>query len=227
VGPDSLERRHFAGVPDLCEAFERSPDAVFLTDRHNRVVFANRAAEALLGFSVGETVGLSCDTVLKGRDVFDNRYCTLNCPVMQMAARGEIVRGFRLRIEARDGGEVTLDLSVLQLVVAPPEHYYLVHVLRPVERGGRVPVSPETEPPPPRSTLEMVRESTDARARRLTTREVEVLGMLAAGRTTPEISARLCISALTARNHIQNILEKLEVHSKSEAIAFAFQKRLI
>jgi two-component system NarL family response regulator len=73
----------------------------------------------------------------------------------------------------------------------------------------------------------VVRESTDARARRLTTREVEVLGMMAAGRTTPEISARLCISALTVRNHIQNILEKLEVHSKSEAIAFAFQKRLI
>ena len=58
-------------------------------------------------------------------------------------------------------------------------------------------------------------------------REVEVLGMLAAGRTTPEIAERLHIAPLTVRNHIQNILEKLEVHSKSEAIAFAFQKRLL
>lgn len=227
MGPDSLERRLPAEVSDLCEAFERSPDAVFVTDRRNRIVFSNRAAEALLGFSAGESFGLSCEAVLKGRDVFDNRYCALSCPVMQMAARGEIVRDFRLRIEARDGGEVTLDLSVLQLVVAAPENYYLAHVLRPVERTGRTSVSPEAEPGPPRSTLEVVRESADVRARRLTAREVEVLGMLAAGRTTPEISARLGISVLTARNHIQNILEKLEVHSKSEAIAFAFQKRLI
>jgi NarL family two-component system response regulator LiaR len=71
------------------------------------------------------------------------------------------------------------------------------------------------------------RESADARARKLTIREVEVLGMLAAGRTTPEIAERLHISLLTARSHIQNILEKLEVHSKAEAVAFAFQKNLI
>lgn len=51
--------------------------------------------------------------------------------------------------------------------------------------------------------------------------------MLAAGHTTPEIASRLSISTLTARNHIQNILEKLEVHSKAEAVAFAFQKRLL
>jgi NarL family two-component system response regulator LiaR len=61
----------------------------------------------------------------------------------------------------------------------------------------------------------------------LTTREVEVIGMLAAGHTTPEIASRLHISILTARNHIQNVLEKLEVHSKAEAVAFAFQKRLL
>jgi len=211
----------------FCEALERSPDATFVTDRRNRVVFSNRAAEALLGFAAGESFGLSCDAVLKGRDVFDNRYCALNCPVMQIASRGECVRDFRLTVQTHDGGEVTVELSVLQLVVTPPEHYYLAHVLRPLERAGRAPVSPEAVPQPPRSTLEIFRESTDVRARRLTAREVEVLGMLAAGRTTPEISARLCISALTARNHIQNILEKLEVHSKSEAIAFAFQKRLI
>jgi DNA-binding NarL/FixJ family response regulator len=75
--------------------------------------------------------------------------------------------------------------------------------------------------------LVSVRESPDARARRLTTREVEVLGMLAAGRSAPEIGGRLNISILTARNHIQNILDKLEVHSKAEAVAFAFQQRIV
>jgi DNA-binding NarL/FixJ family response regulator len=75
--------------------------------------------------------------------------------------------------------------------------------------------------------LSVVRESPDARARKLTPREVEVLGMLAAGRATPEIADRLHISHLTARNHIQNILDKLELHSKAEAVAFAFQKGIL
>ena len=51
--------------------------------------------------------------------------------------------------------------------------------------------------------------------------------MLAGGRPTPEIAERLHISTLTVRNHIQNILEKLEVHSKAEAVAFAFQQRIL
>ncbi len=198
-----------------------------MTDRRNRIVFSNRAAGVLLGRSPEGNLAATCDLFLKGRDVFDNRYCTQNCSVMQMAARGEPVRGFRMQVEASDGSLLTVEVSILQLAVAPPDHYLLVHLLRPLERVAREPQPVGADVQPPRSPLEAVRESTDARARRLTAREVEVLGMLAAGRTTPEIASRLAISALTARNHIQNILEKLEVHSKSEAIAFAFQKRLI
>ncbi len=211
----------------FCEALERSPDAAFVTDRHNRVLYSNRAAGALLGCAPEEVVGTSCEALLKGHDVFDNRYCTDNCPVMQMAARGEPVRDFRMHVETLDGSELVVELSVLHLVVPPPENYLLVHVLRPCGKTAPISLPTEAETRPPRSSLEAVRESPDVRARRLTAREVEVLGMVAAGRTTPEIAARLHISTLTARNHVQNILEKLEVHSKSEAIAFAFQKRLI
>jgi DNA-binding NarL/FixJ family response regulator len=116
-----------------------------------------------------------------------------------------------------------MDVSVLHLAVRPPDHFVLAHILSPVEPAAR---RAEAETPP-RPMLVSVRESPDARARRLTAREVEVLGMLAAGRSAPEIGGRLNISTLTARNHIQNILEKLEVHSKAEAVAFAFQQRIV
>ncbi len=214
-------------VPDLCEALEGSPDAAFITDRHNRVLYANPAARTLLGHDGVRPFSASCDAFLGGHDLFDNRYCAENCPVMQMAARGEAVKGFRMRLRGREEGELVVDLSILHLAVPPPEHYLLVHVLRPVTRVAPLPLPAGPETRPPRSSLEAVRESPDVRARRLTAREVEVLGMLAAGRATAEIASRLNISALTARNHVQNILEKLEVHSKSEAVAFAFQKRLI
>jgi DNA-binding NarL/FixJ family response regulator len=108
--------------------------------------------------------------------------------------------------------------------VQPPEGFYLAHILRPAGRPDSIAAH---EDAPPCSMLETTRMSADARARKLTAREVEVLGMLAACRPTAEIGERLHISTVTARNHIQNILDKLEVHSKAEAVAFAFQKRLL
>jgi DNA-binding CsgD family transcriptional regulator len=220
-----------ARVPEealpLLTALTNSPDPVFVTDRHNHIVFWNRGAERVLGYSAEEVVGMPCAGALQGCDVYGNRYCSESCPVTQMAVRNETVRHFDLRFVAKDRRSVLVDVSILNLAVRAPDHFLLVHVLRPSDKP-EAPERPADETDsPPRSPLAMVRESPDARARRLTSREVEVIGMLAAGHTTPEIASRLHISILTARNHIQNVLEKLEVHSKAEAVAFAFQKRLL
>jgi DNA-binding CsgD family transcriptional regulator len=220
-----------ARVPEealpLLAALANSPDPVFVTDRHNHIVFWNRSAERVLGYSAEEVVGSSCAGALQGCDVYGNRYCSESCPVTQMAVRNETVRHFDLRLRSKDQRTVTVDVSILNLAVRAPDHFLLVHIMNPSEKVGAS-QRPAQEPlSPPRSPLAIVRESPDARARKLTSREVEVIGMLAAGHTTPEIASRLHISTLTARNHIQNILEKLELHSKAEAVAFAFQKRLL
>jgi PAS domain S-box-containing protein len=209
----------------LFAALEKSPNAVFVTDRHNRIVFWNRSAEGLLGYTSDEMVGSSCGVTLQGCDDHGNRYCGETCPITQIAARQEAIRRFGLRLTARDGHELFVDVNVLNLTIEAPESFLLVHILTPAAPAPSR--TSEESAPPPRPPMEAVRESPDARVRRLTAREVEVLGMLAAGHSTPDIAARLYISNLTARNHIQNILDKLEVHSKAEAIAFAFQKRLL
>lgn len=56
---------------------------------------------------------------------------------------------------------------------------------------------------------------------RLTRRELEILQLLAQGLSNDVISRQLYISPTTTRNHIQNILGKLGVHSKLEAVAHA------
>ena len=212
-------------VIGLFESLVHSPDPVFATDHRLTVIFWNLSCERLFGFAEEEIVGASCGVALGGCDAFGNRYCSEHCPVTQMAARGETIRHFGLRLRAKDGRMIPMDVSVLHLAVRPPDHFVLAHILKPSEPRMHAPEAPHEAPPRP--MLVAVRESPDARARKLTTREVEVLGMLAAGRSTPEISGRLHISSLTARNHIQNILEKLEVHSKAEAVAFAFQQRIV
>jgi DNA-binding CsgD family transcriptional regulator len=211
----------------LLAALVDSPDPVFVTDRHNRIVFWNRSVTRILGYTEEDVLGVSCAAVLHGTDVFGNRYCSDSCPVTQMAVRNETVRHFDLRLQTKDHRTILMDMSILNLAVKPPDHFLLVHVLRVSEKRDAAEHAPAEDSSPPSPPLVALHASPDARARKLTAREVEVIGMLAAGHTTPDIASRLHISTLTARNHIQNILEKLEVHSKTEAVAFAFQKRLI
>ncbi len=217
---------HDEEIATLFQSLEHSPDAVFVTDRTNHIIFWNDSARTLLGFTAVEAIGGHCANLLGGSDPFGNRYCTDDCPIMHIANRGEIVRNFSLNLRTKEKQHVVTQVSVLQLRAGAPDDYFLVHLLRAnaettEARRSNEPASPS------RPRLVIARESNDVRARKLTGREVEVLGMLAAGRSTPEIAERLHISQLTARSHIQNILEKLEVHSKVEAVAFAFQKNLI
>jgi DNA-binding CsgD family transcriptional regulator len=62
--------------------------------------------------------------------------------------------------------------------------------------------------------------------RGLTAREVEVLRLVAAGRTNREVAAALAISEHTVARHLQNIFAKLDVPSRSAATAFAFEHGL-
>jgi DNA-binding NarL/FixJ family response regulator len=57
----------------------------------------------------------------------------------------------------------------------------------------------------------------------LTRREREVLALLADGQTTQEVADALSISVMTVQSHVKNVLAKLGVHSKVEAIRFAWR----
>jgi DNA-binding CsgD family transcriptional regulator len=61
----------------------------------------------------------------------------------------------------------------------------------------------------------------------LTGREVQVLSLVAAGRSNREIAAELVISEYTVRRHLQNVFAKLGVTSRAAAIAHAYRDRLI
>jgi DNA-binding CsgD family transcriptional regulator len=58
----------------------------------------------------------------------------------------------------------------------------------------------------------------------LTRRETEILRWIADGKTTREIAAILVVSPHTIRKHIEHILEKLDVRTRSAAVARAFPR---
>jgi NarL family two-component system response regulator LiaR len=61
----------------------------------------------------------------------------------------------------------------------------------------------------------------------LTPREREVIALMVEGLTNPEIAERLVVSRSTAKAHVSNILSKLGVSNRAEAIALALQHKLI
>ncbi|GCE02027.1 DNA-binding response regulator [Embleya hyalina] len=64
-------------------------------------------------------------------------------------------------------------------------------------------------------------------APRLTDREIEVLRLVATGRNNRDIAKQLFISENTVKNHVRNILEKLQLHSRMEAVVYAMREKIL
>ncbi|ARQ70397.1 response regulator [Streptomyces marincola] len=64
-------------------------------------------------------------------------------------------------------------------------------------------------------------------APRLTDRELEVLKLVAMGKNNRDIAKDLFISENTVKNHVRNILEKLQLHSRMEAVVYAMREKIL
>ena len=61
----------------------------------------------------------------------------------------------------------------------------------------------------------------------LTARERDILGLLAKGYENQRIADELFISLKTVKTHVSNILSKLEVSDRTQAVVYAFQHHLV
>ena len=193
-------------------------------DRRHRIVYWNDSMTALLGWTAADVLGKRCFDAFAGRDVFGNRCCFRDCGVALGARRGEVPEPFLMEIRNRDGAPVRL---VTRTIVFPPGEAYttLIHLFEAGDRLGlsaatarvRAAVSerPETHPGPPEPSVALSR------------RELEILVFLASGYRSVNIAARLSLSHATVRNHIQNLLRRLEVHSQVEAVSVAYRRGLL
>lgn len=73
----------------------------------------------------------------------------------------------------------------------------------------------------------LISKTTSEESLGLTVREIEVLRLIAAGKTNRAIAGELFLSQKTVARHISNIFTKLDINSRSAATAFAFQHKLV
>ncbi len=183
----------------------RKPEAnrcgVLITDTRGRLEQQDRCArEWLASDRAAEDAPCWESTGLRAPD--GRPFCSTRCAVRQQAARGVDELTHRVRLpEASGGGLVDLHSRVVPGADGPR----IVHVLLPCAEGDNA--TRDTPVPEP-----------DPRVARLTPREREILSLLAAGASTADVAASLQVSGVTVRNHVQHILQKLEVHSRLEAI---------
>jgi PAS domain S-box-containing protein len=193
-------------VEVLRPMLERAGDGAFVIGADGRIVLWNRAAERILGYPAREVLGRPCCDVFVGMD---------------LVRLGEPVQSFDMRTRAKGGRAVWVNISILS-VPARPDGACTIHLFRDVTPTKELLtlVHERLAGPPPGGAPGRPGAS---RSRR----ELEVLRLMADGLSTSAAAERLHVSRATIRNHVQNILTKLDVHSRLEAVAFATKHRLV
>jgi PAS domain S-box-containing protein len=206
----------------LDQTLERAGDGVFVIGTDGKVVLWNRAAERIMGYTAREVIGRACCDVFAGRDDKDNRLCFQGCHVQSLVNMGDPVQNFDMRTRNKAGQIIWVNVSVLVVPNGRPTTGMVVHMIRDVTASKEL--------------LTMVHERLAAASGHtngtpveasLTRRELEVLRLVAEGVRTKEAASRLHVSPATIRNHVQNILSRLGVHSRLEAVAYAHRHRLL
>ncbi|MEZ5175548.1 MAG: LuxR C-terminal-related transcriptional regulator [Acidimicrobiia bacterium] len=214
---DSTVSEDLAGMLDV---LGRTGDAMVAMDGSLEIIAWNDAASSLLGYTAEEALGRPCAEILCWRDRCGDAVCGPNCPAAELGDPDEIM-GPR-EVLGRSSKDRTLWLSASTII--PPiemrDECRMVHLIREIS------LPPELE----RLIVDRLdgwtlgTEKTDERLDVLTPREREVLELLTEGLDGPTIAERLFLSQATVRNHIQHILNKLGVHSRAEAVAYALRR---
>lgn len=210
-------------------------DGAFIVDPGRRIVRWNRGAEAILGHLEADVLNRECYRVISGKTEPDRPWCGETCKIHGCLAKGDLPKNFDLQTLNKDGAPVWLNVSVIS--PSDSDDPYIAHIIRDITKEKMTELAldqffsdlgshrrlPEGKPaerlPGERSSI----PSSGA----LSSREKEVLTLLAEGLSTKSLAEKLSISHFTARNHIQNILVKLDLHSKAQAVSYAFKRGIL
>lgn len=224
-------------MKQLFQALSRTSDGAFIIDEQHQIVYWNQAAQSLLGYTADETINHSCYEILGGRDALGRLLCRHYCHLKIGALQGDTMPNMDMYALTKDGEGRWINMTTFAIPTGEGElGHMFVHLFRDAMKkkshehfvGEVVKATKELQNGNGQfSSITNPEIPPDPGYDALTPREREVLLLLARGMGTGEMAEILSISQATIRNHIQSIIGKLRVHSRLEAVAYAYQQGLI
>lgn len=211
----------------LAELLYQSVDGSFAIDSRQRIIYWDKGCEELLGFSEHWALGRPCCDVLNGcHPVSGRALCQNNCQVAQLPEQNA-PKSFLLKVRDNNGEFINLTVNIVLVPSACTQGWHALHLLHRYQAGDVLGLLDQRTEDSRKHKHSSTPLPSPEHASRLTPRETEVLGLMAEGISSRLISQRLHISHATVRNHIQHIQKKLHVHSKTEAVAYAYRHHFI
>ena len=216
---------------ELKRLIDSTSDPSFAVDSEGAIAAWNAGAEKLFGRAPSEALGQQCGEILKGDDEC-GPVCSQNCTVRQAVENRHAVENFDLQVETVNGRQ-WCNVSVLTAEDNGSTRPVAIHVIRHIDLRKRLEnlvrdfVVSSTSVSPENAAAIISTTRAPAQDTDLSSRELEVLRLLARGESSKSAGEQLHISRTTVNNHVQHVLRKLNAHNRLEAIRRAEHAGLI
>jgi DNA-binding CsgD family transcriptional regulator len=205
------ERTGRDSQPNLPAWVSRLALPVWVTSGDGTIAYLNPRAEALIGLSRSDCAGQLCYLVIAGRTPEGAPLCCPTCRVKRQYQERREIEPVRMTVPVGRTGRQEVEVVIIAL-----DDDRLVHCVVDISRERRLRRFIDRIALRANERGEHVPHS---RTEELTSREKEIMVLLAEDKTLHEIAEKLGVSYATVRNHVQHILGKLGVHSILEAVA--------
>ncbi len=216
---------------EIKELVANTLDPSFAVDGSGCIAAWNSAAQAMFALSARDAIGSQCNEIVQGTDEC-GPVCSADCNIHYAVRKHHPVGNFDLQVQTANGMQ-WCNVSVLIADGEDATAPYSIHIVRQIDFRKRLELLV-------RDFVVAGTGLTAAQAATLTssipsptlendlsTREYDILLLLAKGVTTTAVAAQLHISRTTVNNHVQHILRKLGSHTRMEAIRRAERGGLI
>lgn len=220
-----------AGIVALLSAADFG---VYAMSLDQRIVFWNRGAERILGYTANEVIGRHCYEVVAGVAPGGLTPACLNgCPSMRSIQEGSIPSAARLEMLCASGERKSVSVTPMVVSGAVGDAPLIVHLFEDrEERSEGDTALDEVRAELSQSGVDIVSDRpavipASRASTALTSRELEVLHLVALGRGTADIALELGISQHTVRNHVRHFRGKLNASTKLDAVVTALRQGIL
>ncbi|MEE9248646.1 MAG: PAS domain S-box protein [Dehalococcoidia bacterium] len=221
-------------MPDILELIGNADEGVYAVDSEQKIILWNGRAQEILGYSSEEVIGRYCYDLIAGTDDKGKMQCDKNCAVMEAAKSSGRAPSCYCVVKKKDGKSIWLHTTHVVIPSRDKDLEAVVHIFRDVseymeakELVQRLQAYLSRDPAFATTPTEAQHIPAEKPGVSLTNREQQVIRLLTHGMTANAIAKELVISLATARNHIQNIIDKFGVHSALEAVAYTSKHGLL